>query len=736
MEANNGSNNLDENGMISKFGQIENPSDKTLGAPTWVFSANKYEENGVENAHSDMDSNKNASEKGISLSVEVFGPPNSVEKGNKQAFGKNLESGGSFDYDKVENPSSKAPRKDDDMALGDTDKFRVGDLVWVLTKTKTWWPGQILDPSLLPNIPPKLDKNATLLVNYIGNNPMVWCSPNNLKPFMENFNDMSSQGKSKVFLSAVQKAVDIYENSAVKEETFPLNEKVLYEFEPVNFLNLVKALAWGDTNSGILELAKVKNQLSAFYRSLGHRQLPMNQLHETTDGNKRSAKRGKNKNLEAINSDNKDPLGFSEVKSEKAFESRERKKSKYLSYPYIDMPDTNDVAVSMSLVSPEKRCYITPKLTYEPKAAITQGDLDTPSVDLLSKLRISALDCDNPSEKRDFDLIDRFFYGFRKWTFHDLEMEQKLENGEKSKDEPKSQNKVNAPKRKRKKEEISTSFNGNNILERPIVVNSPENHISAYVCNDENKLKGGLVVKEPWITGLSNSSKCTPKVKKVKRNTKAPNIENQSTVIPDLNGNFNVTETNSAQNEVKKRRKRNKITSPKASLSPLFSSVFTNGESLGTALVLTFAEGFPVPSKEALIATFCGFGPLNDSETKGLSDRKSAQVVFRKGSDAIEALKGVEKRSPFGPVLVKYRLQQLLPAPKPIGLIKPCELKVVNKPKAAPDLAFMRKNLEMMTSKLEREGDNLSLEMRERLENEIKGLLKKVNAMVGSTSSS
>ncbi|KAL5544196.1 hypothetical protein UlMin_007980 [Ulmus minor] len=160
-----------------------------------------------------------------------------------------------------------------------------------------------------------------------------------------------------------------------------------------------------------------------------------------------------------------------------------------------------------------------------------------------------------------------------------------------------------------------------------------------------------------------------------------------------------------------------------------------NGETMVTALELTFAPGAPLPSKEDFISTFSKFGPLKESETKLLNDSSSAQIVFMKGSDAREALLSMEKDNPFGETPVKYRLRHLFAAsrvPNPGTPLAPSGSKL--QPKEAIPLDLMRHNLQMMTSMLEKSGDNLSPEMRTKLEAEIKRLLAKVSSMTSSSS--
>ncbi|XP_058227354.1 serine/threonine-protein kinase ATM isoform X2 [Rhododendron vialii] len=236
-----------------------------------------------------------------------------------------------------------------------------------------------------------------------------------------------------------------------------------------------------------------------------------------------------------------------------------------------------------------------------------------------------------------------------------------------------------------------------------------------------------------------------PGPKKRKRKEKA-SVE----PIPDLNGNAANPISPGANlpagegKAPRKRRKNKPIAGFVPQISINYNKVQTLGEASGFALLLRFAQGFPMPSKEALTATFCGFGRIKELETQALSDSISAQVVFENSSDAGYAFKSLEKSSPFGPALINYGLHHLpaasgvpvtsktvegfkMPARKPYGL-KPITGET-------PDLSVIRKNLEMMTSMLEKAGDDLSPETRAKLETEVKGLLKKVSTMVGSSSS-
>ncbi|KAH1099372.1 hypothetical protein GLYMA_13G004800v4 [Glycine max] len=216
----------------------------------------------------------------------------------------------------------------------------------------------------------------------------------------------------------------------------------------------------------------------------------------------------------------------------------------------------------------------------------------------------------------------------------------------------------------------------------------------------------------------------------------------------------------------------------------------SNGESLGTCLLLKFAPVAYIPSKEDLMTTFCRFGPLKASETQLLRDNGSAQVVFVRSADAAVAFHSIEQNNKFafGCTLVDFKLhhlsaacppvEQLVTTAQPTGSMAMPGLMTSTRPtmsmampgvtptqpigsitipgvmptqptgsmavpgvtptpptgsmampgETPPSLQFIKQNLQMMTSTLENSGSSLSPRMRAKLDSEIKNLLRKVNS--------
>lgn len=921
--------------------------------------------NGIDSAVDTASNKLEVSGDGISLFVDFTGPPPGfivdmgscpgiASKKNAEEFGDDeLEKGGDHqDYD-----------------------FSVGDIVWVKTKIKTWWPGRIHDPVDASKYGMISDQEGCLLVGYFGMSHVAWCHPNQLRPFPEYFEQISGQSKARIFVGAVEKALEEFggrvklnmtcacilkENrpsvgDAASKEGVPVpnrNSRELREFsvthfDSAKFLARLKSLAQVVSKVGILDFTVTQNQLSAFYSSTGHSQLPMHLLQEINDaeggadgalqeqtedkvlqqekneenevfakvfggGNadknfisssksrKRKMKRDseiedgdhhvqslktslmtsptvKESNASSIGNGDGGIEGMIEIGAE----SRERKKSRYLSYPYINwgqkglsaegMASNIDGGLPLNFKCTGEKFW---RKWYRRFTGVSDicGDSNLKNIssaELLSEFCSAAIDCQYPIENKAFDSVAWFISNFRISVFHDEPIcetysknmvgqdEDKdaepclLENSgqNEAKSEPKKRNKkavlkysegedvanmrnliqspatavlsVNGnlgkkkgrpklgrsktkslsgmsdvnislapdgylvqdslavgplmpcdkPKQK-KREKVEGAnqanlqtwetvgipdLNGNSVLPSVLVddqqavghaasegkvelekrlgteaasEHSKSNMTAGFVDVNGNNLQPGTLVVDlgfpvqalpcldsKQVTGLvSAESKPAPKKRKRKQKAEA---KHQADGIPDLNGNSAECLTPPSKPERKKRRRK--------------------GETLATALLLSFAPGIPMPSKDDLISTFCRFGPLKESETQLLKDPASAQVVFMESADAGEAFQSLEKNNPFGTNLISFKRFNLPPVSKVLAtsLASPPAKRLltpVQSPAKAPCLDVIRQNLQMMTSMLEKSGDTLSPEMRAKLECEIKGLLQKVSSTAGSSS--
>ncbi|XP_062106901.1 PWWP domain-containing protein 3 [Humulus lupulus] len=183
-------------------------------------------------------------------------------------------------------------------------KFLVGDFVWGKVRSHPWWPGQIYDPSYASEFAAKKKVKDRYLVAYFGDGTFAWCPPSQLKPFEENFDEMSKQSNMKTFVSAVQQAIDeigrllelkmicscvpkenrtglgqpLAENAGIKEGVLvPDGEsrKLSGVFaEPSELLAELKRVGHDVYLTNGLELKVLRSRLSAFYRTRGGYDLP------------------------------------------------------------------------------------------------------------------------------------------------------------------------------------------------------------------------------------------------------------------------------------------------------------------------------------------------------------------------------------------------------------------------------------------------------------------------------
>lgn len=224
-------------------------------------------------------------ENGISLVVEIF----------------NVNRVGKCDGVELEKVGKEDESKDREHVL-----YAVGDFVWSKFNSHPWWPAQIYDPSDASDHAKKCSHRVKqLLVAYFGDGSFSWRSPSQLKPFAENFDELSKQSDSIAFLTAVQCALDEIGRVADLKMTCPcvseankaglirramvnvgIKEGVVgtecdfsrlpvSDFEPAELLSKLRSVAVANPIKSVLELIGLRSCLSAFYRFNGGRKLTL-----------------------------------------------------------------------------------------------------------------------------------------------------------------------------------------------------------------------------------------------------------------------------------------------------------------------------------------------------------------------------------------------------------------------------------------------------------------------------
>ncbi|CAI9757449.1 unnamed protein product [Fraxinus pennsylvanica] len=429
---------------------------------------------------SDSPSNIEVSDKGINLFVQLLCSQNGINEGCK-----NVRSSGELVV------------RGNDLDQGEQEhKFGVGDMVWVKTPNQLWWPGMIHDPSTASKDPENFEETDYFLVKYFGNVNSLWCPSSNLKPFLEYFEQMLMQSNSSIFLGSVEKALSEIGWRVQAEMTCPCflkesqkldarcsaeNQVVnsiskhnkmgksdvlsLSRFEPSSFLALVRRLGRVGSLPGKIEFTIIKNRLSAFYSSVGHCQLPLLQLrsppigdtsqndrdswtslltykdgNNTSEGNRNCVQIGNDDSTlsKSGNRDHSDDteavLDGKSMSTGKGHESRERKKSRYLSYPYVDVNQGLKTVVENGTEGPEQIAPSSDKNTQKkvskkpfkgPHKVGKSDSVEASSAQLLAELRTTALDSFYLKKGKHFDSLKIFYCSFRQFIFLDHE---KLQN--------------------------------------------------------------------------------------------------------------------------------------------------------------------------------------------------------------------------------------------------------------------------------------------------------------------
>lgn len=194
---------------------------------------------------------------------------------------------------------------DDDYGDGVGGEFSAGYFVWGKIKSHPWWPGQVYNPTDASDYAVKMRQKGRFLVAYFGDSSFAWCLPSQLRPFEENFEDMSKLSSSKNFVNAVQTSVDeigrlvesnmtcscipkencigldrpLATNAGIKEGVLVpeggIGKVSVGLFEPKEVLGKLKQISQAVSTSNLLECAVLKGWLSAFNRSIGLLGMPV-----------------------------------------------------------------------------------------------------------------------------------------------------------------------------------------------------------------------------------------------------------------------------------------------------------------------------------------------------------------------------------------------------------------------------------------------------------------------------
>ncbi|CAN7059717.1 unnamed protein product [Brassica oleracea var. botrytis] len=272
-----------------------------------------------------------------------------------------------------------------------TQESLVGNLVWAMTKSKKWWPGEVVGY--------KADaKESSFMVRYLGEGQLEsWCAPSKLRPFKESFERLASQRNDVGFFVAVEEAMTLLKNSlrlemicscmserngkkpARKTKPLILRDFSLDRLEPKEFVTRLKNLAECVSSGGILEATVMQSRLSAFYSFCGHKQIPMDQLNQN--------------------------------EARRSFNGSKMEESEFVGSPSV---------VAGSRRRKFRKEWFRKFVSEVDNVSAREDLVDTSPSDLVSKLKLLAVDSSTCSEETEnVGLFEWFFSKFRISVFHD-----------------------------------------------------------------------------------------------------------------------------------------------------------------------------------------------------------------------------------------------------------------------------------------------------------------------------
>lgn len=591
--------------------------------------------------------------------------------GNRDLVFNEMVTDGKMETEEVSNVSAGVLVREGRRESYVTEKegeYYVSDLVWGKVRSHPWWPGQIVAPSVASDKATYYFKSDSYLIAYFGDKTFAWNEVSKIKPFRTHFSQMEKQSNAAGFCRAVSCALDevarrvefglscpclprevhdkikyqVVSSAGIQEESSKVaggdSSSSAPSFVPGELVQFLESLAESpQSKTDGLQFAVAKSQLLAFNRWKGRYQLPV---------------------LEEF-----DGLLEDDIQGEEEFSPNDIERLH--SIPTFEVPSS-------------KRKSTAPGGSSLKRKQIP-GDEDSPKIKekSLSVLMSSSSNLQNDEQNlvstnaissgKSSENVKYVQSNIRRKWMNPLSRVGKNATSSGTN----SGNVKYVPKNfsmKRQEKLFSTSPSGvGNYQNAEMVlagIPAPDVILSKLIVAAKNpmQVQSGMTPVVSLLrdlrksTCLENSSSENAKVGDRKRKGKEPSILEGT---EDAYWTDRIIQNDSQDRAVKvgaNKKEKDIIVVDLESDTPSVQVNEVPEEQLPTAFNLNFSNLEAIPPVTKLNEIFSRFGPLIESETRVLSKKKRAKLMFKRRADAEKAFSTPGKYQIFGPSLVSYSL--------------------------------------------------------------------------------